>query len=142
MLKDPVDSTETAYELLGLPFDASLEDVRAALKRFMKDPRQRHKMAAAAQAQKKLQSPAGRAELDVWLYDIKVAEFDPGPATTLDLDDLTRPCVLPASELYSDLAGADLEADKRKITPQRMKFGDSRVFDNVESIRFSPHFDR
>lgn len=57
MLKDPVDAAETAYELLGLPFDASLDDVRAALKRFMKDPRKKHLMGAAAQARKETAKP-------------------------------------------------------------------------------------
>ena len=142
MLKDPIDDAETAYDLLGLGFDASLEEVRGALKRFMKDPRKRHLMGAAAQAQKRLQSPAGRAELDIWFYDVKISEVDASPAATFDLDEFTRPRPLPVSELYSDLAGENLEADKRKITPQRMKFGDARVFDNLESFCFTPQFDR
>jgi hypothetical protein len=99
-------------------------------------------MGAAAQAQKKLQSPAGRAELDIWFYDIKITEVDATPVKVVDLDEFTRPRPLPVSELYSDLAGGNLEADKRKITPQRMKFGDARVFDNLGSIRFTPQFDR
>ena len=144
MFKDPLHQDETAYEFLGLPFDAPLPDVREALKRFMRERGRKnpHLLGAAAQAQKKLQSPLGRAELDIWLYDIKISESDIGPAPAINLDELTLPRALPSSELYCDLTGADLEADKRQITPQRMKFSDVEVFDNLQAIRFTPVFDR
>jgi hypothetical protein len=144
MLKDPNHLDVTAYELLGLPFDVALPDVLDALKRFMRDRGRKtpHLLGAAAQAQKKLQSPVGRAELDIWLYDIELKDDATAPARVLDLDELSRPRALAPSELYCDLTGGDLEADKRGIKPQRMKFSDVRAFDNIENIRFMPRFDR
>ena len=143
MLKDPFHLEETAYEILGLPFDAALPAVRDALKTFMKGPARArpHLLGAAAQAHKKLQSPVGRAELDIWFYDINMAGDLSESAKARDLHELGRPRALAPSELYCDLNCADFEADKREIATQRMKFSDVRAFDSIESIRFEPKFD-
>jgi hypothetical protein len=144
MLKDPYHADLTAYELLGLPLDAALPEVRDALKRFMRERGRKspHLLAAAAQAQKRLQSPVGRAEIDIWLYDVKLSGDASEPAEALDLDDFGLPRALAPSELYCDLTGADLEADKREIKPRRMNFSDVRTFDNLDAVRFTPRFDR
>lgn len=143
MLKDPHHTEMTAYELLNLPFDAPLNLVQSALVRFMQQEGKKkpHLLGPAQQAAKKLQSPKGRAEIDIWLYDIKLTSENTSPAEALDLDEFSRPRVLPVSELYCDLTGADLEKEKRSVTLQKVKFSDIRFFDDVESWRFSPWFD-
>lgn len=143
MLKDPNHTDQTAYELLGLPFDTPLPDVRDALKRFMREQGRKnpHLLGAAQQAQKKLQSAAGRAELDIWLYDMKITGDVSEPAKALDLDDFSRPRALEPSQLYCALTVAHRDAPRREITPQEVKFSDVRSFDNIESFRLTPQFD-
>ena len=144
MQKDPQHSDQTPYELLGLPLDASLPEVREALKNFLRAKGRQfpHLLGPAQQAQKRLQNALGRAEVDIWLYDLQISSDASHPVTQLDLDDFSRPRALVPSQLYSALSGTPGEIPRREIKPQKIKFSDARFFDDIDKLGFEPEFDR
>ena len=144
MQKDPEYTDQTPYELLGLHLDATLSEVREALKNFLRAKGRQfpHLLGPAQQAQKKLQNALGRAEVDIWLYDLNVSGEASTPASQVDLDDFSRPRELPLSQLYSALSAPPEEIPKREIKPQKVKFSDVRAFDDIDTLQFEPEFDR
>lgn len=143
MIKDPNHTLETPYELLGLPMEAPLADVRQALPRFMRDRRKLARLGLAQEAARKLQSAAARARIDIWFYLLEVPASD-GPDAApkpLVLDEFrSAPVVTPAA-LFCDLEGADLTTETREITVLAMKISDVRTLDGMEELRLRPAFD-
>jgi hypothetical protein len=72
LFKDPLQAEETPYEILGLEPGASPADVQAALPRFMRDRKNLPRLAIAQQALRKLKTPADRAQVDIWLYNVEI----------------------------------------------------------------------
>jgi hypothetical protein len=144
MQKDPHHTDETPYELLGLPLDATLPEVREALKSFLRAKGRQFPrlLGPAQQAQKRLQNALGRAEVDIWLYDLKISGDASQPVTRLDLDDFSRPRALLPSQLYSALSARPEDLPRREIKPQKVKFSDVRSFDDIDTLLFEPEFDR
>jgi hypothetical protein len=144
MQKDPHHTDQTPYELLGLPLDASLPQVREALKSFLRAKGRQfpHLLGPAQQAQKRLQNALGRAEVDILLYDLKMSGDANHPVTQLDLDDLSRPRALLHSQLYTALSTPRGNLPRREIKPQKVKFSDVRSFDDIDTLLFEPEFDR
>jgi hypothetical protein len=70
MFKDPFQTGETPYEVLGLEPNASPAEVQGSLPRFMRDRKNLPRLAIAQQAIRKLKTPADRAQVDIWLYNV------------------------------------------------------------------------
>src|SRR5258708_37675499 len=110
MFKDPFQLEETPYDLLGLEPNASPKEVQEALPRFMRDRKNLPRLALAQQAIRKLKTPADRAMVDIWLYNVEAAPEQAGAGVepgggVAGLP--TGPCS-PGEELYFDLTGRDL----------------------------------
>ncbi|MGB8258912.1 MAG: hypothetical protein WCE75_01115 [Terracidiphilus sp.] len=144
MIKDPNQTEQTPYELLRLPFDAPLAAVHGALPRFIREQgiRAPQLIGPAQQAQKKLQSSSGRAELDIWLYDVQVTAEAGEQAAAPVFDDLGRPRAVDPSQLYCLLDDTSRPVPQRAIAPERMEFEDLPEFDSRSAARFVPEFDR
>lgn len=147
MIKDPKHIAETPYEVLGLPFEAPLEDVRQALPRFMRDPRKIKKhggLGPAQEAVRKLQNAIARTGIDIWLYQLSAPEeVAPGPEPgPLILDEFLTGHAVPPQALYCDLEGADLAADSRVVVAQTMRIADIKTLDGLDAVRPRPGFDR
>src|SRR5258707_1614969 len=78
MFKDPFQIEETPYDLLGLEPNASPKEVQEALPRFMRDRKNLPRLALAQQAIRKLKTPADRAMVDIWLYNVEAAPEQAG----------------------------------------------------------------
>src|SRR5260370_33841159 len=79
MFKDPFQIEETPYDLLGLEPNASPKEVQEALPRFMRDRKNLPRLALAQQAIRKLKTPADRAMVDIWMYNVEAAPEEAGP---------------------------------------------------------------
>ena len=144
MFKDPFQTEETPYEVLGLPPNASPADVQASLPRFMRDRKNLPRLAIAQQAIRKLKTPADRAQVDIWLYNVNAGPQLGGPEVDIrqELADLlTVPCY-PAEELYCDLNGLDLSKERREIEFQQMQIEELKYYDEFSAIDPAPEFDR
>jgi hypothetical protein len=125
MFKDPLQTDETPYEILGLAPDASPAEVQASLARFLRDRRNLPRLAVAQQALRKLKTTAERARVDLMLYTADaVAETPAVPS-------------YPASELYSDVTGLDWPQEARASVP-----ADLKRYDGLGQIDWTPEFDR
>src|SRR5260370_32914618 len=83
MFKDPFQLEETPYDLLRLEPNASPKEVQEALPRFMRDRKNLPRLALAQQAIRKLKTPADRAMVDIWLYNVEAAPEEAGPGGEL-----------------------------------------------------------
>src|SRR6202167_4188610 len=121
MFKDPFQTGETPYKVLGLEPNASPAEVQGSLPRFMRDRKNLPRLAIAQQAIRKLKTPAERARVDIWLYNGNAGLQQDGPEVDIreDLADLLEVPCYPVEELYSDLNGLDLSKEKREIEFQK-----------------------
>ena len=144
MFKDPFQTEETPYELLGLEPDASPADIQAALPRFMRDRKNLPKLALAQQAIRRLKSPADRAQVDIWLYNLEAAPEQAGPEVDIKqaLGDFCKVPCYAVEELYSDLAGLDPAKEQREIQFKEMQFSELKQFDGLAAVDLTPEFDR
>jgi hypothetical protein len=131
VFKDPFQPDETAYEVLGLEPSASPADVQASLPRFMRDRKNLPRLAIAQQAIRKLKTPADRAQVDIWLYNVEIEPVQPGPEVDIRaaLAGLLKIPRYPVDEPYSDATGLDLLKEKREIEFQEMRIDDLPEFD-------------
>jgi len=144
MFKDPYQLEESPYELLGLEPNASPKEVQEALPRFMRDRKNLPRLALAQQAIRKLKTPADRALLDIWLYNVEGTPEQSGPEVDMGqaLAGFRKVPCYPVEELYSDLTGLDLSKEEREIQFKRMEFGDLKQFDELNQVDLTPEFDR
>ncbi len=144
MFKDPFQTEETPYELLGLEPNASPAEIQAALPRFMRDRRNLPKLALAQQAIRKLKSPADRAQVDIWLYNLEAAPEQAGPEVDLKqaLADFRKVPCYAVEELYSDLDGLDPAREQREIQFKEMAIGELKKYDQLGDVDLTPEFDR
>jgi hypothetical protein len=131
VFKDPFQPEETPYEILGLDPGATPAEVQGSLPRFMRDRKNLPRLAIAQQALRKLKTPADRAQVDIWLYNLEIEPAQPGPeidihATLAGL--LKIPCY-PVEELYSDVTGLDLSKERREIHFKQMPLDDLPEFE-------------
>jgi hypothetical protein len=144
MFKDPFQLEETPYDLLRLEPNASPKEVQEALPRFMRDRKNLPRLALAQQAIRKLKTPADRAMVDIWLYNVEAAPEQAGPE--VDLAEALAgfrqvPCY-PVEDLYSDLTGMDLLKEQREIQFQKMQIEDLKQYDELNGVDLTPEFDR
>ena len=144
MFKDPYQLEETPYELLGLAPNASPKEVQEALPRFMRDRKNLPRLALAQQAIRKLKTPADRALLDIWLYNVEATPEEGGPEVDMGqaLAGFRKVPCYPVKELYSDLTGLDLSKEQREIQFKKMEFGDLKQYDELGQVDLTPEFDR
>jgi hypothetical protein len=144
MFKDPYQLEETPYELLGLEPNASPKEVQEALPRFMRDRKNLPRLALAQQAIRKLKTPADRALLDIWLYNVEATPDEGGPEVDMSqaLAGFRKVPCYPVEELYSDLSGLDLSKEQREIQFKKMEFGDLKQYDELRQVDLTPEFDR
>jgi hypothetical protein len=131
VFKDPFQPEETPYEILGLEPGASPAEVQAALPRFMRDRKNLPKLAIAQQALRKLKTPADRAQVDIWLYNVEIEPVEAGPEVDIRpaLEGLMKIPCSPADELYSDATGLDLSKERREIQFKQMPIDDLPEFE-------------
>jgi len=86
IFKDPLQVEETPYEILGLDPGASPADIQAALPRFMRDRKNLPRLAIAQQALRKLKTPAERAQVDIWLYNVEIEPIPGSPDPAMEDD--------------------------------------------------------
>src|SRR2546430_8473283 len=110
MFKDPFQTEETPYDLLGLEPDASPKEVQEALPRFMRDRKNLPRLALAQQAIRKLKTPADRAMVDIWLYNVEAAPEQAGPEGDVGqgVAGVRQNPRYPGEDLFFDLTGPDL----------------------------------
>ena len=144
MFKDPFQIEETPYDLLGLEPNASPKEVQEALPRFMRDRKNLPRLALAQQAIRKLKTPADRAMVDIWLYNVEAAPEQVGPEVDLGqaLAGLRKVPCYPVEELYSDLTGMDLSKEQREIQYKKMQIEDLKQYDELSGVDLTPEFDR
>src|SRR5882757_5656243 len=126
MFKDPFQIEETPYDLLGLEPNASPKEVQEALPRFMRDRKNLPRLAIAQQAIRKLKTPADRAQVDIWLYNVEIEPVPAGPELDIRpaLAGLFKIPCYPVEELYSDADGLDPLKEQREIELQEMQIED------------------
>jgi hypothetical protein len=127
IFKDPLQTEQTPYEMLGLQPGASPAGIQASLARFESDPNNLPRLAIAQEALRKLKSPAERARVDLGLYRVD-ASFG---------DEPVQVPYYPVKELYSDLTGLDLSKEIAEIQPREL-----RRYDGYPLIDLTPAFDR
>src|SRR5260370_36650988 len=117
MFKDPFQLEETPYDLLRLEPNASPKEVQEALPRFMRDRKNLPRLALAQQAIRKLKTPADRAMVDIWLYNVEAAPEQAGPEVELGegRGGLRKGPCYPAEEVASDLTAPDLSKGQQDI---------------------------
>src|SRR5262245_42282100 len=144
MFKDPSQTEETPYELLGLQPNASPKEIQEALPRFMRDRKNLPRLSLAQQAIRKLKSPAARAQVDLWLYNVEAAPEQAGPPVDMGaaLADFRKVPCYPAEELYSDLTGLDPAKEQREIKFKKIQFADLAQYDERSQLDLTPEFDR
>ena len=143
MLKDPNHKNQTPYEILGIPFNASLAQVKKALIVFLqvKERKQPQLIKAAQQANKALQNPKARAQIDVWLYDAVLPQQSEAPTNSLDLTEFGQPTIFKATELFCDLSGNMPEEDVDEIVLHEASFVEVTEFDDKMNATLLPDFD-
>src|ERR1019366_6207633 len=144
MFKDPFQIGETPYEVLGLEPNASPAEVQGSLPRFMRDRKNLPRLAIAQQAIRKLKTPADRAQVDIWLYNVSAGPEQSGSEVDIraELADLLEVPCYPVEELYSDLNGLDLSKERREIEFQEMQIEELKYYDEFSAIDLTPEFDR
>jgi hypothetical protein len=144
MFKDPSQTEETPYDLLGLEPNATPKQIQEALPRFMRDRKNIPRLPLAQEAIRRLKAPAGRALVDMWLYNVEAAPQQAGPAVDMAeaLAGFRRVPCYPASELYSDLTGLDPAQEQREIQFKEIQFADLAHYDERNLVDLTPEFDR
>jgi hypothetical protein len=144
MFKDPFQNEETPYEVLGLEPNASPADVQGSLPRFMRDRKNLPRLAVAQQAIRKLKTPAERAQVDIWLYNVSAGPQQDGPDVDIreELADLLVVPCYPVEELYSDLNGLELSKERREIEFQNMQIEELEYYGEYSAVDPAPEFDR
>jgi hypothetical protein len=143
MIKDPCHREETAYELLGLRPDCNDAQIKQALVRFMRDPKNRTRLQQAQKADMLLRTPAERAWINLWYYrvDTSVAETSEADFQAA-LREFRAIPALPPSALYSDIDCMDGAAGARDITFSKMRLLDLRRHDGLAETPLLPPLDR
>ena len=76
MIKDPLNTQETIYEILEIEHNTPMQEVHQALPRFMKKNKAVSKISIAQDLIRKLKSVPDRLELDITYYAIEDMEPD------------------------------------------------------------------
>ena len=146
MMKDPADKEEAPYEVLGLGFEPSRDQVHKALPNFMRDRRNFPRIGQAQKAVQRLQSPKARAAVDLWLYEVgsSAGAAIPGaaPPRLPSVREFTRVEPMAPECLYCDLDAADASHDCRAIEPITIRLSDIPSMDGLDKVRLRPAFDR
>ena len=144
MFKDPYQTEESPYELLGLEPNASPKEIQEALPRFMRDRKNLPRLALAQQAIRRLKAPQDRAQVDIWLYNVEAAPEQAGPEVDMGqaLAGFRKVLCYPVEELYSDLTGLDLAKEQREIQFKEMQIDDLKHYDELSLVDLTPEFDR
>jgi hypothetical protein len=142
MIKDPLDTEPTPYDVLGIAPGASVAQIQQALVRFMRDPKNRQKLALANQAAARLRNPIERAWIDLWLYDAPVLSEDSEASAAKALSELQIPPVYPVNELYSDIDAPNPLVDLAELQSTKMTIAELRHYDGLDAVKFFPPLDR
>jgi hypothetical protein len=144
MFKDPFQLEESPYDLLGLEPNASPKNIQEALPRFMRDRKNFARLPLAQQAIRKLKTPADRALVDIWLYNVEAAPEQAGPEVDMAqaLAAFRKVPCYPVEELYSDLAGLDPAKEQREIEFKKMQIRELKQYDDLAAVDLTPEFDR
>jgi hypothetical protein len=143
MIKDPCHRDETAYELLGLRPDCNDAQIKQALVRFMRDPKNRARLQQAQKADMLLRTPLERAWINLWYYrvDTAVAETseDEFQAALREFHALPA---MPPEALYTDMDGLQEVSGLREISFGKMRLLDLRRHDGLAEAELLPPLDR
>jgi hypothetical protein len=141
MIKDPLDTEPTPYDVLGIEPGASVAQIQQALVRFMRDPKNRQKLPLAGQAAARLKNPVERAWIDLWLYDAPVLSEESDENVATALSELQTPPVYPVNELYSDIDAPNSSVDLTELQFTKMKMLELRRYDGLDAVKFFPPLD-
>lgn len=74
MIKDPLNTQETPYEILDIDVNTPMKEIHQALPRFMKKNKVVSKIAVAQDAIRKLKSIPDRIAFDITFYSLNVMD--------------------------------------------------------------------
>ncbi|MBI4493555.1 MAG: hypothetical protein HY690_12265 [Chloroflexi bacterium] len=141
-MKDPLDSKERPYEILGVGRNATLAEIDAAYARLTAEhPARRQEL---TQAWQRLHRPETRLEEDFWYYPVGDAEHERDGGAELQVELQWDPA-LPAVEIdlaFTDLAEGRYRADFRPLEFRAMKLAHLDRYDAQPKTLFRPAFDR
>ena len=144
MMKDPLHTEETPYELLGLNPDASHNEVHLALPRFLQNKDNLSKRVRAQESAKKLRNPRDRIAFDILYYCIE--KIDENDCKDMDIySSLSEFVVVPYfsdDELYLDLKKEDFSREFKEMKSRKIEMKEITKFNNIESIRLEINFDK
>lgn len=136
MIKDPLHTEETPYDLLGLKPDARPAEVHQAMLRFMAQPRNLPRLQLGMQASQRLKNPSQRLAVDFLYYDVAGLEPEAGPEPPpLALQDLIQVPFLRPEDLFCDLDRGDFSQDLGDIRFHHFSFLPEDGFDNLAGYR-------
>ena len=123
MIKDPLNSQETPYDILDLDMNTPMCDIHQALPRFMKKNKVVSKISIAQEAIRKLKSVHDRISFDITYYALEVID-NSATASLCDIHDtvnnyLNVPVAQPPDYLHDALASASI-LDIRNLPAQEI----------------------
>jgi hypothetical protein len=143
MIKDPCHRDETPYDILGLSPNATAAQIQQALVQFMKNPKNRPRLAQAQQASMKLRTPVERAWVDLWFYRVEPPQGELSETEFIaSLQVLQQVPVHPAETLYTDLDNAEAAPESKEIQYSKMRMLDLRRYDGLAEMILLPPIDR
>ncbi|HWQ03030.1 MAG TPA: hypothetical protein VNL38_00990 [Candidatus Nitrosotenuis sp.] len=143
MIKDPCHREETAYDLLELPPNCTDAQIKQALVRFMRNPKNRTRLQEAQQADMRLRTPAERAWINLWYYRVDTSVVETSDAEfQAALQEFRALPVLPPTALYTDIDAADCAQGQREIQFSKMRLLDLRRYDGLAETELLPPLDR
>lgn len=143
-MKDPLDSRQRAYEVLGIGRNATLAEINAAYARLTaREPSRRQELTNAWQ---QLRRPETRFDEDFWYYAVgdadRLESAVPAPVEALPWDPALPPAALDIGREYTDLANGHHHRDFTPISFRDIELKDSGRYDGQPEIDLPLRFDR
>jgi len=144
MIKDPLNTAETPYDLLDLDPGASHSEVHQALPRFMRNRKNLPRLGKANDAVRKLRDPKERLEIDFFYYTIgNMSEEEVQEVKELDSllpENISVP-TLSVKDFYSDLEKENYDDEFTEFVIEEKKVVETEKYSDLNSIRLESDFD-
>lgn len=144
MIKDPLFSEETPYDILDLDPNALHSDVLKALQNFMRIPENIVKIPKAQAARRQLMNTKDRIAIDILYYWTGKIDIDLENDTDLkaDIEDFKTVSVISQDKYYSDLKRKEFTEYFSDISFNKLKINDLKHYDKLQDYQLEIFFDK
>jgi len=138
MIKDPLNTQETPYDILDLDVNTPMSDIHQALPRFMKKNKVVSKISLAQEAIRKLKNIQDRITFDITYYAVDVIESST-VSSLCDISELVAKQISTPVVTTPDYLGDILEENETDELPE-LNYRPFKV-DNFKSYHFQDTID-